>query len=492
MSAPTGYPHRRIEPEFLGPLGQTPLAAGSAPSPEDVFPGASAFLSRRQQQGRRRQWDTVRPLAEKLLKPDEHVVYVTHATQVPHVLHALSLGAMAFAYHQVVLVFTDKRIIEVLMSFQGRRAESRLRSFPWMGVKDVRLSLGKLTVAPAKGKKQAWRISLRGDRKLLGQLLPRVKPLLMPEGAMTAQPIPLHHCPGCGATLSDAAPASCASCRTAFRSPRLAALLSMAFPGAGLFYAGHPYLAAADFFGEVILYLLFLMLMIEAEPGTAMVVAGVGAFLFVMTKLESIHLSRMLTARSKPEPEPRRARFRRFGLVGGLASLILIGGAFPLMGAGRPVVDRDLDAAGEGSLWERNIERSTWVAFADDPTARSQWSNQDGSLVTLFAYPQRFFDDAGDFRNSLRSEFLKRDGVTILKEDEDVPSPYHGFRFVMIEPTKDGQTLSQAHYFVVDDQNHDIHHVLAAAIEPDGSESEEHARDLLMHARWLAAPQPSR
>ncbi|MGH9868865.1 MAG: hypothetical protein ACREAA_11960 [Candidatus Polarisedimenticolia bacterium] len=491
MSAAPGYPDRRIEPEFLGPLGERPLADGSGPAgPDEIFPGASAFLSRRQQQRRRAQWDLVRPLAGKLLEPAEHVVYVAHGVQVPPILHTLSMGAIALAYHQVILVFTDKRIIEVLLGFQGRKAATRLRSFPWMSVKGVKLKFGKLTVAPVQGRKQAWRVPVRGDRKLLALLMPRVKPLLMPQGAMTANPIPLVHCPGCGSTLSDAAPPSCESCRITFRSPRLAAALSMAFPGAGLLYAGHPFLAAADFLGEVILYLLFLMLIVEAEPSTAMIVIAVGAVLFIMTKLESVHLSRILSARSKPEPEPRRNRYRRFGLIGALASLIVIGGAFPLMGAGRPVVDRDLDVVGEGNLWEKNPERAEWVAFAGDPTARSQWSHADGSMITLFAYPQRLMDSTSEFRNSLRAEFLQR-GVTILKDDEDVPSPFRGFRFVMTEPTEDGNTLAQAHYFVVDEDNRDIHHVLAAAIEPDGSVSEALAGDLLTHARWSDTREPA-
>jgi hypothetical protein len=417
------------------------------------------------------------------------VVHVVNAMQMPPVLHALALGAMALSYHQVVLVFTDRRVIEVLLGVRGKKAETRVRSFPWKSVKDFRLRLRKLSIVPVQGKKQAWRVPLRGDRRLLGLLVPRVRPLLMPEGAATAQPLPLLHCPGCGSSLGSGA-LSCGSCRATFRSPRLAAWLSVAFPGAGLLYAGHPFLAAADFVGEVLLYLVFLLLMLEAEPGTALLVGVVGAVFFLMTKLESVHLSRILSARSKPDPEPRRARYRRFGLVGALASLMVVGGAFPLLGSARPVIDRDLDVAGQEDLWEGSRDRAQWVAFDDDPTARSQWMHPSGLAVTVFAYPQGLLDSTSEFRNSLRTDFLQR-GATILREDDDVPAPHHGFRFVVTEPTEEGRTLSMANYFILDEANRDIHQVLAAAIEDDGSEAEEVARDLLSKATWVAAQEPS-
>ena len=58
----------KIEPEFLGPLGDRPLVeqAGKS-SPDDLFPGASKFLSGRQQRKRREQWNAVRPMVKRLL-----------------------------------------------------------------------------------------------------------------------------------------------------------------------------------------------------------------------------------------------------------------------------------------------------------------------------------------------------------------------------------------------------------------------------------------
>jgi hypothetical protein len=488
VSGPHNY---KIEPEFLGPFGDRPLAeTARTGGPGDLFPGASTFLSARQQKQRREQWNAARTLAGRILRPDEHILYVAGAVQVPPALHALALGAFAMSYHQVVLVFTETRLIEVLLTVRGKSAGTRLRSYPWASVRDVKQSFSKLTMIPAQGKRQGWRIPAGGDRKLLKLLLGRLKPHFLKEGAARAEQLPLWHCPQCGAVVS-ANPSSCGACRTTFRSPRVAALLSLAFPGAGLFYAGHPFLGTLDLIGEVLLYGIFLMMLLETGPETLGAVAGIGAFLFLITKLESAHLSQILTARSKPEAESHRAGFKRFGLIGTLASLILIGGAFPLAGAARPVVDRDLDVESGNATWMVSRDTGEWEVFGDDLSARSQWRHPSGLRVTLFAYPQGMLEDAGQFRTQFRNT-LRQQGVEVLRDDEEIPAPFRGFRFVGISRNDSGDPVSVLHYFVRDEENNDLHQAIAAVMQEDGELAEELVGDLLAHARWIAATAPTR
>jgi hypothetical protein len=478
----------KIEPEYLGPLGDRPLAeTAKSASPEDLFPGAAAFLRPRHQRRRRAQWAAAGPLLKRLLQPNEHVLYVAHGMQMPPALHLIALGAMAMPYHQVVLVITDARLIEVMMDVRGKRAGTRLRSFPWSGVRGLKVSLGKLTLQPASGRKQAWKLPLRGDRRIIDLLLARLRPRLLQEGAGRAEPLPLWHCPQCGHALA-AKPISCTHCRTTFRSSRLAAMLALAFPGAGLFYAGHPFLAAMDFFGEVVLYALFLLLAVEAEPGSVGVAIGLGAFFFVMTKLESVHLSSILVARTKPEAPSAQSNYRKVVLVGGLASLILIGGAFPLVGAARPVIDQDLDAAGPDNPWQVSRDRAEWDDFADDPTARSRWTHPSGLRVTLFAYPQGILDGVDDFRNDYRRQ-MGDQGPTFTMDD-DVPAPFQGFRSVSRRKDGAGTPVALVHYFVMDGEHHDIHQLAATVLEEDAVLVDELMRDLLSRARWIDAAPP--
>ncbi|MBI1950749.1 MAG: hypothetical protein HYS34_05215 [Acidobacteria bacterium] len=488
---PAGARDHKIEPEYLGPLADRPLAetAGSG-GPADLFPGASAFLSARHQRRRQVQWKAAGPLLDRLLRPEEHVLYVAHATEVPPVLHAMAMGYMALAYHQVVLVFTETRLIEVLLDERGKSAGTRLRSYPWASVRDLKLGFGKLSLVPAEGRKQNWRVPVRGDKKLLNLLLPRLKPRLMQEGEASARKVPLWHCPQCGAMVPER-PRSCDACRTTFRSSRLAAMLSLAFPGAGLLYAGHPFLAAADFFGEVVLYAVFLMMLLQAGPGGVAVAVGFGAFLFLLTKFESVHLSQILVARSKPETEARRSGFSRLALIGGLVSVLLVGGVLPLAGTARPVVDRDLDIGGQGSPWRGSRKTGEWEIFADDASARSQWWHSSGHRVTLFAYPQGMLEDARQFRTEFRRG-LGQQGMRVVKDDADVPAPFRGFRFVGVVTNKSGAPVTVVHYFIADEENRDLHHALAAAVEEEGDQAEQVVRDFLSHARWIATTPPER
>ena len=478
----------RIEPEYLGPLGDRPLAETAKSSdPEDLFPGAATFMARRHQRRRRAQWAAVGPLVKRLLRPDEHLLHVAHGMQMPPVFDMFALGAMALPYHQVILVVTDARLIEVTLDVRGKRAGTRLRSFPWSGVRELKVSLGKLTLRPESGKKQAWKVPLRGDRNLIDLLLARLRPRLLQEGAGRAEPLPLWHCPQCGHSLAPN-PSSCDHCRTPFRSKRLAAMLSLAFPGAGLFYAGHPFLATMDFLGEVFLYAMFLVLAVQAEPGSVGVAIGLGAFFFVMTKIESVHLSSILVARSKPEAPTTQSGYRKVVLVGGLVSLILIGGAFPLVGAARPAIDRDLGVTGADSPWQVSRDRSEWDDFADDPTARSRWTHPNGLQVTLFAYPQRLLDSVGDFRN----DYLRQMGGAgpTLTVDDDVPAPFDGFRCVSRRNDGAGTPIALVHYFVIDREHQDIHQLAATVLEEDAGLADEAMRDLLSQARWIDATPP--
>ena len=483
--------NHKIEPEHLGPLGDRPLQASARSGGSgDFFPGASAFLSARQQKRRREHWSAVLPLANRLLRPEEHILYVAHGMQVPPVLHLMALGALAMPYHQVILVFTDTRLIEVMLDVRGKKAGTRLRSYPWAGVRDLKFSFSSLKLAPASGGKQAWKVPVRGDRNLLKMLLARLKPHLLREGAARAERLPLWHCPQCGETV-EPHPTACRACRATFRSSSLATILSLAFPGGGLFYAGHPFLGTMDLLGEVFLYALFVIMMVQTGPEAIGAVLGFGGLLFALTKFESVHLSRILTSRSKPETEKRRAGFKKFAMAGGMASLLLIGGALPLAGSARPRLDRDLEIAGEGSPWAGSRDASQWGVFSDDADARSQWRHPSGLKVTLFAYPGGAFDNTREFRSEFRTT-LQKQGMELVKDDEQVPSPFHGFRFVGLTKNSQGETVSVIHYFVMDEENRDLHQAVAAVMEEDGEFAESLVGDLLSHSQWIAATPPQR
>ncbi len=481
---------RRMNPEALGPIGDRPLASQPGKTGADeLFPGATAFLAARHQKKRREQWAAVRPIVEKMLKPEEQLLFVAHAMQVPPVFDGLALGAYALPFHQVVLALTDSRMIEVMLDLRGKTAGTRVRSYAWSGVRALKMAWGKVTLEPAAGKKQTWRVPLRGDRKILEGIFARLKPRLLTEGAGHAAAVPLWHCPQCVAVVPRE-PESCVACRTRFRSKKLASILSIAFPGAGLFYAGHPFLATMDFIGEVFLYAIYLMLLLQADPKSLGVAIGFGAVLFIATKVESVHMSRIFASRTRPESEVRHAGFAKFATIGAIVSLVLIGGSLPVAGKARATLERDLDHPAAADGWHGSRDRSEWSAFAANSSARSQWSHDGGLNVTLFAHPQGFMSAPDDIQVEMRNTFREQ-GATVIADDEDVPAPFQGFRMVAFVTTKTGETIALINYFVVDAENHDVHQAMAAVLKENDAVAERLVREFLAGSRFIPATAPT-
>jgi hypothetical protein len=82
--------------------------------------------------------------------------------------------------------------------------------------------------------------------------------------------------------------------------------------------------------------------------------------------------------------------------------------------------------------------------------------------------------------------------MRVVKDDADVPSPFRGFRFIGVGANKSGAPVTVIHYFIVDEENHDVHHALAAALQEEGDQAEQVVRDFLSHARWIGTTPPER
>jgi hypothetical protein len=483
-----------IEPEHLGRLADRPLAE-TAPrsSPGDLFPGISAFLNDRWQKRRRQQWEAATPRVARLLVPGEHVLYVASGQQVLTGLQALSLGWMTTLYCHVLLVFTETRLIEVLMNRTGKVPESRLRSFPWKDVVDLKLRswMGRLTLKPAQGKKHFWSVPLAGDRKLLALLLARLAERLRREGAGAAESVPLWHCPECGAP-GPRRPVSCQKCGVLFRSRGLAACLSLAFPGAGLLYAGHPMLALFDFLGEVIGYVAMLMMLAFASgPGEGTAFLAVFSIFIVLTKLESLKAGDFLVTRTRIESPDRRLRFRRAAIAGGLLSTFAVAGAVMATGRLQPKLDHDIEVAGDEGAWSVSRKTSEWDYFGDDPTARARWTHRDGLQMTLFAYPLNPLDDMQAFESRFRND-MTQSGWRLVSHEAIRGGSLPGFRQVWSGSDGKGGEVISLHSFVYDEAGKDVHQC-ALAVTPEMAEyAARLVGDFLSHARWRGPMPPER
>jgi hypothetical protein len=459
-----------INSSFLGPLDDdlTPVTG-----PVKVFPGEEKFLSPRKLDARLTLCDAIQPRLERVLDPDETVLYVLPAFHQPRLLELLGLGMWWSYFFRAALVFTDRRLVEVLMR-DGRHAGTRVCSYSWGQVQDLRLRVGTLKLKPAQGRTQKWTIRERGDRKLLKLLLPRIEQLL-PGDIHAPRPVPLWHCPECG-TAAPNHPAECTQCGTRFKTRRLAATLAVAFPGAGLFYAGHPVLAAFDFLGEVFLYVVVAFMFLVATGSTdvgAAVVAGLLVLFF--TKLESVHLATVLVHRTKPELDP--ARWRQLAIGGAVLSLVLMAVPPLLHGSFANRLDRNLDFSANQLGWSGGNDPEKWQ-FGVEPNQRSEWIRDDGQALFVWSLPL----GSGETYESVAAAFTGESGDVVIQSN--LIGGFDGFRLVLNDVDEEGGAYLGVRWVLFDREFDDLH-IVGAAVYPEGLESLESDVDaLLQTATW--------
>jgi hypothetical protein len=467
---------RTYDGQCWSPAGLGSLDDAYAPVTGAVrcFAGEESYLSARKIAAREKLWAVIRPHLERVLDDDETVLHVLPAVHNPRFLEVFGFGIWYVLFFRAALVLTDRRLVEVMLR-KPDRADTCIRSYTWGQVKSLKLKWGGLTLKPAEGRTQKWAISERGDRRLLALLLPKIAGQLLPGDIHAPRPVPLWHCPECGAA-SAKRPASCAHCGVRFKSQGLAAVLSLAFPGAGLLYAGHPVLAGLDLMGETLLFVavaaLFLLAGGPAEVAAAVTVGLVALF---FTKLESAHLASVLVRRTRPERNA--ARWRVVAAAGAVVTLLLIAGPPLLSGAFANVPDRDLDLSANELGWSGGRDPASWQ-FGVDGGQRSEWIREDGQRLFVFAQPLGEEERFEEVVTALRAEY----------GDAAVSRSLGGFEALrVVEPRVDdeGGELLWLRWLLYDREHHDLHTLEAPLFEDDIEALEADLDELLQSASWV-------
>ncbi len=472
----------KLDPHLLGPLdGKTVLQTKRV----ELFVGEEEYLSEKQRRQRLELREKVRKLAELVLQKDESVLYLAPAMQVPSLLHQIGVGALVYTYHRVALLFTNQRLLEILLSYNGKVAATRVRSFPWNQAQDLKVTMSGVILKPAKGSSHKWRLQIRGDKKLLKLLVQRVRERLVT--AASSEPLPLWHCPVCG-FATPRHPERCTSCGTLFRSGRMATWLAIAVPGGGLFYAGYPVLGTLDLIGELFLFGIFAAFLGGVSGREGLVSAlGVGAFMFLLTKLESIHLSHILVKRTKPETQEKRHLWRKVVVGGGVVSLAAVIGALGFTGRLINVVDHDLQFAAEDLGWTGSRTRSQWQLFSENRHMRSEWSHRDGSVVSVLAFPLSWQENFSNFARDYNAG-RTQDGQPLA--EQLVLGPLEGLRSVSHLTQEDGTPVTGIRYLIYDRKGKDVHMIIWNVLPGEASAAEGRLRTLLTRVQWISATPP--
>ena len=205
-----------FEPSLLGMMDKH--GEGDSTERATLFREEQAYLSTRRIQQRYQLWMRVSPRITPLLQEDEKLLYVTPAREGLTLDRYFALGIWTTRFFQVVLVFTNRRLIELLMAPAGEKIESRVRSFPWGSVEEIsERRLGGLRLRPSHGKVASWTLMHGYDRTIVRELVPRIQEQLV-RRASGRELLPLVLCPACQSVVLQRS-WSCPNCAQIFRSP---------------------------------------------------------------------------------------------------------------------------------------------------------------------------------------------------------------------------------------------------------------------------------
>jgi len=463
----------RCNPAALGPLDDdlTPVTG-----PVKVFEGEEQYLSARKLDARAKLCEEVAPVLGKILDQEETVLHVLPVLHYPRFLDFFGFGMWWTLFFRATVILTDRRVIEVLMR-DAKHVGTRIFSYSWGQASSLKFSMATLKLKPAQGRAQKWKIIERGDRKLLKLLMPKIQQLL-PGDIHSPRPVPLWHCPECGAA-SPEHPKQCTGCETQFKTRGFAAVLALAFPGAGLLYAGHPILATLDLFGEMFMYAIVAILFLVASSTSEMIAAAiVGLVILFFTKLESAHMASVLVHRTKADRV--NTKWRRAAIVGAVVSVVLLAIPPILSGSFGNQLDRDLDLSANALGWSGGQDPEQWQ-FGIEPNQRSEWLRDDGQSMFVWSWAM----ETGETYESLAGAF-KTGGQEVPVEPISI-ADLDGFRVEQSDIDDEGDTYVWVRWVLFDRQFDDVH-VVGAFVYPDGVEGvEAEINELLQNVVWIPA-----
>lgn len=222
---------------------------------------------------RRRVEKAIEKLQEPLLKflePGEAVLFVAAGQVMPSAVERLFLGAYAYYLAPATLVLTDRRLLHLLVTWNGRWGKS-LRTAPWNDIEKVKAQgflSSNLRVRYRGGEEEVyWRIR-SSDAKKIQQLAETLVPAAAGDDA--PRPIPMRNlCPECRAVLQADA-YECPNCRLNFKDPQTMLRRALAIPGGGFFYTGHTLIGVLHALVDVLLlfYLVISVLVVTGVIGS--------------------------------------------------------------------------------------------------------------------------------------------------------------------------------------------------------------------------------
>ena len=198
-----------------------------------------------------------------MLRDGERVFFVTRGVAQPSMVEWYFLGAALYYMNQRALVLTNQRILLLQIDWRQRPKEMR-NEIAYTSVASLRNTwLGNARVSFHNGGSVQLAGVPKADRKWMATTFDK---LLASLAAPPTQSEMDQLCPHCFAVV-EAQPPSCSHCRGHFKSPRMAGMLSLVYPGAGDLYLGHNGFAYMELLGATLAWTVAIAIGLDPSIG---------------------------------------------------------------------------------------------------------------------------------------------------------------------------------------------------------------------------------
>ena len=369
---------------------------------DTIFTDAEGKASKKIRKATEKYLTTLADPLSRALQADETILYIATAQSPAGLFDQLTFGWYINQLTRSVLVVTNRRILHIPVNLKGKWRQ-QIRSLQWEDLKEGKISgaifTRALTLRYGGGKKEKfWSIPARDGRKLK-----RLLTILATKGGGATLPRQemVSLCPDSMTPLTAGAE-KCTECETRFKTKSNMIRYSLLIPGGGYFYTGHPFLGAADLFGEVFLLYYTLVFALVGlgwpypyvgpldpvlQPGPAWVLAGIFGITLAIEKVMTIHHGRFFLRYFLPDSNPD-SRSKSYAMAGTATALViaaLLWITFPEQRKPLMVVAPDLTVTKSyfGMFERTTIDREEMFIFNEEQNLPRRLGAEYGWILRL-------------------------------------------------------------------------------------------------------------
>jgi hypothetical protein len=200
------------------------------------------------------------PALQRVLLPEETVLYIAQARSPLSVVEQLTAAWWTALLAASAIVITNKRILSFPIKRDGSWRES-VRALQWGDLEEVKPKgtlVRNVTFKSKNGTKTIYTNFRRADARKIAAIATAVLPAA--SGELTSTYGWTQLCPDCRNVLT-LGQYFCTSCGLTFKNEKSMVTRSILLPGGGYFYTGHPLVAVIPAIVEGFLVLEILILL---------------------------------------------------------------------------------------------------------------------------------------------------------------------------------------------------------------------------------------